>query len=145
MSRPAHRGFTLIELLVVIAILGIVSGTVLIRANPFESDGRQEFRQVRSFLRKQHAKTLRTGETVRLEFQPSENRILVLDQNNEPTERLVLDNWSLEGTDGSYRIDLNPYRTGSEEVRFRHVSDREKRMQRDWITGFRELESGDES
>jgi prepilin-type N-terminal cleavage/methylation domain-containing protein len=144
-SRSANRGFTLIELLVVIAILGIVSGTVLIRANPFESAGRQEFRQVRSFLRTQHAKTLRTGETVTLEFQPSENRILVLDQNDEPTDHLILDNWSLEGTDGSYRIDLTPYRTGDEEIVFRHVTDRVNTMQRDWITGFRELESGDES
>lgn len=144
-GRRSRLGFTLVELLVVIAILSIVSGTVLIRTNPFESEGRQELRQIRSFLRKHHARTLRTGNTITITFNANDNEIRVRDDENETSEVLSLNNWTLQNVDGSLQLKLNPYRTGNEEVVFQHASGRETQLRRDWITGFRTVQSDESS
>jgi len=129
----------------VIAILGIVSGTVLVRTNPFASEGRQELRQIRSFLRKHHAKTIRTGNTATVNFNADDNEIQVLGDEEEPTEILSLTDWTLKNVSGSTRVKLNPYRTDNEDIVLRHGSDREIHLRRDWIIGFRTMESEDSS
>lgn len=133
MPSKSRRGFTLVELLIVMAVIGVVTGTVLIRTNFTEGGEDEEFRQIVTFLRRQHARTLRSSKALTVRFNPGERRILVVDDNDEVLDRFPLDRWSLENT---RELSVSPWSAQSGRLTFVNESGREKNVARDWILGF---------
>jgi prepilin-type N-terminal cleavage/methylation domain-containing protein len=128
-------GFTLIELLVAITILGVVTGTTLIRYDFFSTGSSQAFRQIVSFLRLQHARTLQSSSIVTLRINANENRIDVI-QNEETIDRLLLDRWTIIEPSGRFSIRLSPWSYERQRLTLQNSQDQERVLRTDWSLGF---------
>lgn len=133
MPSNGRRAFTLVELLIVMAVIGVVTGTVLLRTNFTGGGEDQEFRQIVTFLRRQHARTLRSSKTLTVRFNRDERRILVVDDNDDVIDRLPVDRWSLENT---REVSVSPWSAQPGRLTFVNEAGREKNVARDWILGF---------
>jgi prepilin-type N-terminal cleavage/methylation domain-containing protein len=134
-KQKYETGFTLIELLVAITILGVVTGTTLIRYDFFGTGASQSFRQITSFLRLQHARTLQSSSTLKLQINADEGRIKVV-RENSTIDRLILDRWELVDPSGQISIRLSPWSYERKRITFQNPQGEQRVLRTDWSLGF---------
>jgi prepilin-type N-terminal cleavage/methylation domain-containing protein len=128
-----HGGFSLVELLIVMAVLGVVTGTALLRTNFTGGEGKREFERIVAFLRRQHARSLRSSEKLTVHFRTEEERILTRNDEGEIVDRLPVKTWSAQETS---QITVSAWYGKQGRLTFRNESGEEKHLDPDWILGF---------
>jgi prepilin-type N-terminal cleavage/methylation domain-containing protein len=134
-----ESGFTLIELLVAISILGIVSGTVLIQFDMFGTGAGQEFKQILSFLRLQHGRSLRTNSSMKITFDSEEHQFQV-SKNGNALDKLTLGQWKVVKPQSSFSIKVSPYQYRPTTIVLENRRGEERRITTDWTRGFKHLQ-----
>lgn len=131
--RSDKRGFSLVELLIVMAVLGVITGTALLRTNFTGGDDDQEFQRILAYLRRQHARSLRTSEQFTVQFDTEEDRMITRNTEDEVVDSLPVESWSVEGTN---EITVSAWYGRPGRLSIKNQSGRERLIGRDWIIGF---------
>lgn len=130
------RAFTLVEMLIAITILGIIASTTLIKVDLFGTDADQEFRQMISFLRLQHARTLRTNSSISVELDPSNEAISVIQEDGDSKRVFQLERLAMQQPRQKKRIRLSPWNFEPYRFVVEHPDGNELTIRTSWTLGF---------